>query len=71
MVSCQVPGGVVDHEADAGQGDQLSNDLQRVGTPPLSPLPWALQGTRSGSWLCRRGGFGLPSLDGAVVVFCS
>lgn len=37
MVSCQVPGGVVDHEADAGQGDQLSNDLQRVGTPPSPP----------------------------------
>lgn len=59
VVSCQVPGGVVDHEADAGQGDQLSvcADLQHVGTP--LPLPWALQGTRSvlGSRCCC-GGFG-------------
>lgn len=46
VVSCQVPGGVVDHEGDAGQGDQLSvcTDLQRVGTP--SPSPPCL-------WLCR------------------
>ncbi|KAK1828660.1 hypothetical protein QBC39DRAFT_150088 [Podospora conica] len=56
---------------------RLSGPTCSASAPPPPPLPWVLQGTHSGPWLCRCGGFGaccqvsmVLSAHNAVVVSC-